>query len=415
MNWVIWLLAIFFYFYEFFVRVGPSVMIPELMQAFHISGGQVGAISASYFYAYAIMQLPVGMLMDRFGPKVLLTIASVLCGLSSILFGMAEGKALAYIARIIMGGSSAFGFVGMIYVSAQFFPKARTAFLIGFGESLGVLGAVFGESLFGFFVKDFGWRSSSIAIGFVGLILGLLILCVMKGGKPVHTKGTVMTLKTLIEALRVTFATGQMWLLALVAWLCYSTINAFGSLWGNSFLKTNYGYGFAMAGFAASMIFLGRICGGPIIGYVGKKVHHKKQILFLCSILSALALFLLIYSPLPIHWVFATIFFVGFLSAAQLYNYGIAIEINPTKAKATAVAFVNFVVFIGSSVLQPFIGWLLDFFWDGTVQGGVAVYSPRDYRYALTILPVTYLVACILVFFIHSDKENRKKPFFSVR
>jgi fucose permease len=75
LKWFIWLLAAGFYFYEFVLRVSPSVMVDELMTSFGITASAVGVLSAFYLYAYAPMQLPVGLLMDRYGIKKILSLA----------------------------------------------------------------------------------------------------------------------------------------------------------------------------------------------------------------------------------------------------------------------------------------------------------------------------------------------------
>ncbi len=88
-RWIIWGLACAFYFYEYFIRIAPSVMVEDLFHSFNIGAGVFGIISAAYLYAYAPMQLPVGVLMDRYGARKLLTIATLVCGLAALLFGVA--------------------------------------------------------------------------------------------------------------------------------------------------------------------------------------------------------------------------------------------------------------------------------------------------------------------------------------
>lgn len=144
MRWIIWGLAVAFYFYEYLIRVFPSVITDELVDFFHINIIGLGLISASYFYAYASMQIPAGALVDRYGARKLLTIASLICGFSTFIFSITHHLWLADISRFFMGTGSAFGFIGMIYICSHWFSGKKLGLLIGVGNSLGMFEAVFG-------------------------------------------------------------------------------------------------------------------------------------------------------------------------------------------------------------------------------------------------------------------------------
>src|SRR5690606_9072077 len=144
---------------EYFLRVAPSVMITDLYKAYHIGAGVFGVISAAYLYAYAPMQLPVGVLMDRYGARKLLTLATLICGIGSILFGVAPTVWLSIVSRLMMGVGSAFAFIGMVYISSHWFHGKILALLIGAGNSIGMLGAVVGEGPLSQLVQTFSWRS----------------------------------------------------------------------------------------------------------------------------------------------------------------------------------------------------------------------------------------------------------------
>ncbi|MBI5273911.1 MAG: MFS transporter, partial [Chlamydiales bacterium] len=130
-RWIIWALAAIFYFYEYLLRISPSVMIPELMQTYHVDAAAIGFMVAFYLYAYAPMQLVVGVLMDQYGAKKLLTLASIICGLGSILFGLSNHIVLAGIGRLLIGLGSAFAFVGMVFICSHLFPQHKRALVIG--------------------------------------------------------------------------------------------------------------------------------------------------------------------------------------------------------------------------------------------------------------------------------------------
>ena len=129
LKWVIWTLAVVFYFYEYLIRVFPSVISDELMFAFNVNAVGLGTLSAFYLYAYAPMQIPVGFLMDRFGARKLLTGASIVCGVATLLFSFTENIYLADFYRILMGAGSAFGLLAWCIFPLTGFQVKNLPFL----------------------------------------------------------------------------------------------------------------------------------------------------------------------------------------------------------------------------------------------------------------------------------------------
>jgi predicted MFS family arabinose efflux permease len=180
MPWVIWGLACLFYFYECLLQVSPSVMSNELMHDFGVTSQTLGILAGIYFYSYAAMQLPCGVLMDHFGPHRILTLATALCALSTIAFGMTHSFYMASVARLMIGMGSAFAVVGILKLAANWFPAQRFALLTGVMVTIGMVGAIFGEAPLALLISRFGWRDSMLIMGVVGLVLALLILLFIK-------------------------------------------------------------------------------------------------------------------------------------------------------------------------------------------------------------------------------------------
>jgi len=142
--WLIWGLAAGFFFIEYIARVAPSVMVPDLMSAFSVDATHLGTLSAFMLFAYVAMQIPVGTLVDRFGPHKLLTAMALLCGLACILFSNTHQIIFAELARLLTGISAAFAFVGALKLASTWFPSSRFGLLAGATQALGMLGAFVG-------------------------------------------------------------------------------------------------------------------------------------------------------------------------------------------------------------------------------------------------------------------------------
>ena len=173
--WLILLLAAGFFFAEYFARVAPSVMVPDLMSSFKVNALSLGALSAFFYYAYVAMQLPVGTLMDRYGPRRLLSAMAGICGIACLLFAKTHSLWIADLARFLMGFSAAFAFVGALKIARTWFSPKRFGFLAGLTQALGMVGAAVGEGPVAVLVSNFGWRHSMEMIGLVLLLLAVLI------------------------------------------------------------------------------------------------------------------------------------------------------------------------------------------------------------------------------------------------
>lgn len=225
--WIIWGLACVFYFYEFLLQVSPSVMSSELMRDFSVTSHTLGILTGSYFYSYAFMQLPGGVLMDYFGPRRLLTIATAICAISTISFGMTNSFLMACIARFMIGLGSAFAAVGAMKFASNWFKPEKFALLTGLMVTIGMLGAIGGEAPLALFIDSFGWRESMKIMGIVGIIIAVLIFVITRDnpeGYKSNKKSEERIISNLLILLKiVTFGWSQL-MVALCTWphLCFA-------------------------------------------------------------------------------------------------------------------------------------------------------------------------------------------------
>ena len=141
-SYLVFTLVSLFLFYEMGVQVSPSVMAAELMSAFHINAMGLGLMSAFYFYSYTGMQIPAGMLLDRFGVRHIVATALLVCAVGAALFGMTHSMAWGSIARVLMGFGSAFAFVSVLAVADRWFDRKYFAMLAGLAQFFAALGAI---------------------------------------------------------------------------------------------------------------------------------------------------------------------------------------------------------------------------------------------------------------------------------
>lgn len=414
LKWLIWVLAALFYFYEFTLKVSPSVMVPELMRSFGINASLVGVISGFYLLAYAPMQLPVGVLIDRYGLKVLLSLGSLVCGIGAILFSFAPGFTLAGAGRVLIGMGSSFAFISMVYISSHWFPQKRRALLIGLANSISMLGASSGGGPLTAAIENYGWRPTIAVIGIFGICLALVIYLVLSFDKTdsVVEKQVRQKNPSILNSLHVVSKNPRSWINAFIAVCFYMTTTGLAGLWGVPFIQNAYNVTPVTAGFSMSMVFIGWLVGGPLIGLFSDHKKSRLAVLRAGMVATLFSLIIVLYMTwIPIWGVFICAFLIGMFSSAELLSFTLSIEMNPHRVKATAAAFTNFIVSMGDLLVLPFIGFLLDYMWNGQMESGIRSYNTKDYQMALSCLPIALIIGIILSFVLKEEASVSEELF----
>lgn len=403
LPWVICGLGAVFYCYEYFLRISPSVMTSELMSAYDLKGSEVGNLSAFYYHAYVPMQIVVGLMMDRFGPRRLLTFACVMCAIGTYLFSGHYGLAVAEGGRFLVGFGSAFAFVGALKLATIWLPPNRFALVSGIILCLGMTGAMFGDILLRTMVDAIGWQTTIYASAVAGLFLAVILWLVIRDASPNHPNHHihVINFHSVFVGLWQAIKNPQIWLNALVGFLLYISLSAFAELWGIPYLEQAHGFTKTHAAYANSMIFLGWAVGGPAWGWFSDFIQRRCLPITIASVGAAIMISVLLYVPdLSVIHIYVILFVFGFLSSVQILVFAICHEASQMKIAGTAIALTNMVVMIGGNVFQPVIGKLLDSAWTHTLVHGARVYPPHAFQLALSVMPISIVIAIFITFFI---------------
>lgn len=410
LPWVVWGLGCLFYFYEFLLQVSPSVMGNELMQSFSTDGAALGILAGAYFYSYAGMQIPVGILVDRYGPHRLLFLAALICAFGSIGFGLTNSFLMATVARFFIGFGSAFAVIGTMKLAANWFPSDRFALLTGLMVTIGMLGAIGGESPLALFIHHYGWRESMLFLGVAGLGIAALIYFFAQD-RPQHKSNTTLTSSpplNLWTTLKCALVNRQLWVVAFYGGLMYMPTPTLCGLWGVPFLTHKFGIDRPLAAAMISTIFIGWAIGSPIWGWISDRVGKRLPPMYIGTIGAILSFAILLYYPsLSLKTATALLFIFGLFSSGFLPGFSIAREVSEDAYCATSLSFMNMMNMVGVALAQPLIGRLLDSSWSGAMENGVRVYTLANFESALTFLLVGMVIALVLLPFI---KETHCRP-----
>ena len=392
-------LGTLFFCYAFVQRVSPSVMTDELMREFAVGGAALGSLSAFYFYTYASIQLPVGMLTDRFGPRKLMSFTAALCALASIAFALSDSLLMALIGRALIGGTVAFAFVGTLAIAGYWFRPAQYAMLAGLLQTAGMSGGIFGQAPLRQLVETIGWRSSMNVLAVVALVLAVLLFFLVpkrSGEQKQHGPQP-----GIMQGLRAVTVNPQTWICSVIGFGMASSMLALGGLWGVPWLNSIHGYSKTEAAGITSMIFVGWAIFSPLFGWLSDRIGRRNIIQKTGAVIVLIALSALIYAtPQNTGLLMLLMFVIGAGGSSMTVCFGSVRELNDINYSSTSLGLMNMCIVGSGAVMQPLIGWLLDLGWGGQLLDGARIYSADGYTWAFVSLLVTNLAALVAGFFL---------------
>ncbi len=387
----IWSLSALAFGYAFFQRVAPSVMIPDLMAEFAVTGAVMGQLSALYFYPYAAMQLPIGALLDRYGARLMLTIALLLAAVGSIIFGTAASVNTAYAGRFMVGAGSAVGFIASMALAARWFHPRHFALLTGLAMFFAMICGIAGQAPLAFAVEAFGWRQTMIWAGVFAAGLAVLTAVVVRNSPDAATAEQANDNRwaEIWTGLKDTVKRTEIWRISIVAMSMSGPMLALGGLWGVPFLASAYELDRPTSAIYTSLSLLGWAVGAPLSGWLSDRIGSRKLPLVVGTALNCALIAIIAFVPnLSLSFMATAFFLSGLTGGCMVVTFALAREVSARRLHGSVSGLVNAATVGAGAVLQPIIGWMLDLRWDGTMLEGARIYQTADYRFAFICLVV---------------------------
>ena len=389
-RYVICLLIFSCYVLVFFHRLCPAVIALDLQESFHISGTLLGVLASAYFYSYAIMQLPTGLMADSWGPRKTVSIFFIPAGLGSILMGLSPNLTVAVIGRILVGIGVSTVFVCNFKILSEWFTLRQFLIMGSAFMVMGGLGAVFSSAPLGWISDLIGWRMTLTAVGILTLVMSALTYAFVRNkpsdmGLPSIRKDSLPTEKRmgLLAGMKMVVTSFRFWPLSTWSFCVTGTSFAMGGLWGGPYLMHVYGLSKTETGTILSSFALALIFGSPLLGWAANRLG-RKPVLMGCSLLLMIVTGLMAWSvdslPVPALYI---LFFCLFLAGGPTGPVVATVskELFPIEISGTSVGTVNLFPFLGASVLQVGIGAMLT-----ARNPGRIVYDAASFRLMFLIL-----------------------------
>jgi predicted MFS family arabinose efflux permease len=380
-NWIVWSVGVLFYVEDFLIRVSPSVMVGELMRDFGMTAAGLGGLSAWYLYAYGIAQVPVGLVLDRFGPRRLLSGAALATAVGCALFALAPGIGVARFGRLLSGLGGAASFLGSLKLAQLLLPADRYAVIAGGTMGIGIFAAMLLQPSLAVLVQHVGWRPGMADLSAAGLMVAGILWLLVPGSRAARQDRAQATGSVLRRAL----FSPQVWMLALVDTAMAGPMLAWGGLWSVPYVMQSHSLTRTAAVEVTAVLLVGWGFGGPLVGWISDWLGCRKGPLA-GSVAAACALWLTLalLPRLPLAALILIYAAIGLASGGMLVGFALARDLSPASA-ATAGGVMNTLMTLAGAGLQPLIGWILDLRWQGAMAAGVRLYPAAAYGDAVLV------------------------------
>jgi sugar phosphate permease len=421
-RWVIfWTMAVA-YVFVYFHRLSPAVVALDLQDALHASGGFMGLLASAYFYPYALMQFPAGLLSDSLGPRKTVSFFLLIAGAGSFLFGLAPSVEIAVLARVLVGLGVSMVFIPAMKIFSQWFRVSEFALMAAILNTMGGVGALTAATPLAIMTGWAGWRFSFEMIGVATLVIAVLVWALVRNrpkdmGWPSIAEldgsgpGTVTTPASipLWEGAKRVVTEKYFWPIAVWFFCLLGTFFSFGGLWAGPYFMNVYGMSRGEAGAILNMIAVGLIVGSPLISLLSDRVlFSRKHVLSIFSgiMIALMAVFYLIPAGIPKVGLYLAIFIFSVSSSAiVVIGFTTTKEMFPIEIAGTSVGTVNLFPFLGGAVFQPLVGWILD----GYPKSPAGAYSVEAYKTMFLLLLVASSIAFLCTFLMKETFPAKTK------
>jgi MFS family permease len=375
-----------------FLRNSIGVIAPDLARELDLSAVEIGLLSSSFFFAFAAVQLPLGIAIDRFGPKACLLVCGAITVVGAVAFAIATSPMSLIVARVLLGVGSSSSFMAPLAIYARRFPPERFATLTGLQLGIGSIGTLFATAPLAFAAAAIGWRGTFVAVGMLTLASAVLVALVVTDRSettpvPAHRESLRDSMTGVLEVLR-TPSVGRLFIVHCTG---YATFALVVGLWGGPYLTHVYGYGLQERGDLLFVAALTQILGSLIWGPMDRVFGSHKVPVLLGGVLSGVALALLAVADIlapPILFLWFAVF--GFVCAYTPVMVAHGKSLFPPHLVGRGMTVLNVGTIGGVFLAQTLSGVVIELF---PAHGGA--YPLTAYQTVFGIQAAFMLVACV--------------------
>ncbi|AZU61966.1 MFS transporter [Neobacillus mesonae] len=364
-RWVVFASVLFTYLFMSSQRTAPGLITEHLMSDFHVTATTIGLLTSIQYFVYTGLQIPMGMLADRYGPNFFLIIGAILTGIGTVIYSLSTNAFVLFFARILTGTGDATIWVNMVLILSQWFNAKEFTRLIGVAAMTGSLGFLLATVPFSLWIDLLGWRTAFFSTGLLLCLCSILLYLVLikKPHQSVFVTSKSQREKTFVLLKRI-FSNRQAWALFLCHFGIVGTYVGFISSWAVPFGMNVYGMTRSDASQLILIGLVGALIGSPLISWISSRLGLIKRlyivfhiILFLCW-----SSFLLFHGNPPLPLLNILFFIIGLSYGANALTFAAVRQSFPIMESGIVSGFANTGGFLSAVLLPGIFGKILDHF-----------------------------------------------------
>ncbi|MET3768151.1 sugar phosphate permease [Marisediminicola sp. UYEF4] len=412
-SWLIWAIAIVAYVVAVMQRTSLGVSSVEAADRFAVSASVLSSLAVVQLIVYAALQIPVGVILDRLGPRVLIAAGAILMGLGQLTLALAPSIGVAIAGRVLVGAGDALTFISVIRLLSAWFGGRVLPQVSQWTGNIGQLGQVLSAIPLSLVLHEFGWSTAFVAAAAGSVLAAVLVLVFISDGPVVRVvEDRTRTWRESMGLLRQSLARPGTQLGFWSHFVTQSPGTVLSLLWGFPLLTAGLGYTNTVASLLLTLIVAAGMIAGPIIGILSARFPTRRSNLVL-GIVTAMAVCwtaVLAWPVEPPFWLIVVlILVVGVGGPGSLVGFDFARTFNPLRSLGSANGVVNVGGFLASFVMMFAIGVALDLLDRMRIAGGLPsdIFTWDSFRIALLIPYV--VVGTGVVFLLHARRRTRRK------
>lgn len=399
MPYVNWGIAVACFLVQLTIQVSSGMLANQLSQEFGLDSIGVALLMGMVFYPNILLQIPAGMITDRFGARKVLSIGAFVCACGAWGFAHAESFREACFFRVIMGSGLAFAFVSMAYLIANWMRREVFSVMFCLAEMIALSFTVFAMRYLAVALQTSSWRDFVGNISILAFVLSIFsVLFVRDRPNYMEDSQTNLQFKDILSQLRVFTRDTKMWANGVYSGLLFALLSCFVAQWGPNYLTLATVMNAEEAAAMCTNLTIGLVVSCPLLSIVLPRINHIKMVLSLSALTASILLSLVVMFPMmDLDLMRACLFCAGFFMVAYLVPFTIAHYYVKPGSKSTAIGFTNMLSTIFGPMLSLLIGVMIDHHTDRELLGG---YTITDYQYGMNILPICMFAAAFICFFV---------------
>ena len=391
--YLVTLSAALFFAYELMQFHMMNAIAPLLMKDLRMNATNFGNLCSVYLLADALFLLPAGILLDRFSIRKVILSSLLLCIVGTFSFSFSDSFASAAFSHFLSGIGNAFCFLSCMTLIARWFPEKKQPFIVGLVVTIGMLGGVIAQSPVSYIASILSWRTVLLFDGALGVFIYSLIYLFVYD-PPLQTAG-LNPCFPFWKGVKLSLNLHN-----IAAGLYTSLMNLplmlLGATFGSLFLTQVHGCSLGTSALISSMICMGTIVGSPLYGHFANKILKRKSWLFIGAIASLMSMLLIILLQAPSEFTLLSLFFLlGLFSSSQILSYPLIAENNPKELTGTSMGIAGVIIMGLPMLIGPSMGFLLDWFWTGSLLGQARLYPPHAFLLAFSLFPLGFILSLI--------------------